>query len=65
MRGTSHCWAPYTSHRLLLTEAFCVHGTSAICTSEISMVLAKRVSSGDQRVSAVLLGDGCNALAVM
>jgi hypothetical protein len=39
---------PIHSRRLLLTEAFCVHGTSVICTSEISMTLAKRVSSGDQ-----------------
>ena len=39
---------PSGSRRLLLPEAFCVHGTSAICTSENSMALAKRVSSGDQ-----------------
>jgi len=51
MRGTSHCWAQYTSHRLLLTEAFCVHGTSSICTSVSSMALAKRVSSGDQAIA--------------
>jgi len=39
---------PSGSRRLLLPEAFCVHGTSEICTSEGSMALAKRVSSGDQ-----------------
>ena len=33
------------------SEAFCVHGTSAICTSVASMALAKRVSSGDQAIA--------------
>src|SRR5258708_7444522 len=42
---------PSGSRRLLLPEAFGVQGTSAICTSENSMALAKRVSSGDQAIA--------------